>query len=255
MMVCRDYLWTGDKGYLESMWPHVVRAMAFTESLDRNGDDLPDHDTGLQTYDQWRMRGTPSYIASLWIGGLRAAVRIANDAGKTDEAKRWSGMLTEASANFDRLLFNGDYYRLWVDGDAHDDLCMTDQVSGEWFTHLIGLPSTISGPNLAKAVDTVFRNNFNPEFGVHNATAPKGGMDALALTNLQAGGLWSGIEFAFASFLMDHGRYTDGCEGRRGGPPAVSALGPAVEPHRVRRSLFPRHEQLDNLARRHGLQA
>ncbi len=30
------------------------------------------------------------------------------------------------------------------------------------------------------------------------------------MNNLQAGGVWSGIEFAFASFLMDHGRYADG---------------------------------------------
>jgi hypothetical protein len=29
-------------------------------------------------------------------------------------------------------------------------------------------------------------------------------------SNFQASGVWSGIEFAVASFLMDHGRYTDG---------------------------------------------
>ena len=88
MMVCRDYLWTGDTDYLAFMWPHVVRAMAFTQSLDTNGDGLPDRDTAVQTYDQWRMRGTPAYIASLWIGALRAAVHIARAANKPDEAKR-----------------------------------------------------------------------------------------------------------------------------------------------------------------------
>jgi hypothetical protein len=31
-----------------------------------------------------------------------------------------------------------------------------------------------------------------------------------AVKNLQAGGVWSGIEFAFASFLMDHGWYEEG---------------------------------------------
>lgn len=210
MMVCRDYLWTGDQDYLEFMWPHVVRAMAFTESLDTNGDGLPDRDTGLQTYDQWRMRGTPSYVGSLWIGGLRAAIRLATAAQKTDEARHWSALLAKASASFDRMLFNGQYYSLWVDGETRDELCMTDQISGEWFTHLIGLPTTLSEKNFAQAVNSIFSNNFNPEFGVHNATAPKDGGDALTLTNLQAGGVWSGIEFAFAAFLMDHGRYADG---------------------------------------------
>lgn len=210
MMVCRDYLWTGDREYLAAMWPHVVRAMAFTESLDTNGDGLPDRDTGLQTYDQWRMRGTPSYIASLWIGALRATVRMAQDAEKAGDAGRWRALLAKASASFDSLLFNGAYYSLWVDGKTRDELCMTDQVSGEWFSHLIGLPTTTSGQHLQQAIESVFRHNFNPEFGLHNATAPQRGAGLLALDNLQAGGVWSGIEFAFASLLMDHGRYADG---------------------------------------------
>jgi uncharacterized protein (DUF608 family) len=210
MMVCRDYLWTGDKNYLEFMWPYLVKAMAFTESLDTNGDGLPDHDTGLQTYDQWRMRGTPSYIGSLWIGGLRAAIRLAIGLGKAEEARRWSELLAKASASFDRMLFNGDYYSLWVDGATRDELCMSDQVSGEWFASLIGLPATLSKENFDRALESIFANNFNPEFGLHNATAPRGGPDALAMRNLQAGGVWSGIEFAFASFLMDQGRYSDG---------------------------------------------
>ncbi len=210
MMVCRDYLWTADRNYLASMWPHVVRAMAFTESLDTNGDSLPDRDTGLQSYDQWRMRGTPSYVASLWVGALRAAVRIARDLDRRNEAERWTAKLASASNSFDNLLFNGEYFSLWVDGKTRDELCMTDQISGEWFSHLIGLPSTTSSQNLSRAVDSIFKFNFNPEFGLHNATGPKGGPALLALNNLQAGGLWSGIEFAFASMLIDHGRYMDG---------------------------------------------
>jgi uncharacterized protein (DUF608 family) len=210
MMVCRDFLWTGDQGYLAFMWPYIVKAMAFTESLDTNNDGLPDRDTGLQTYDQWRMQGAPSYIASLWIGSLSAAIRLAADAQHPEEHKHWSDLLVKASANFDKLLFNGDYYSLWVDDTLRDELCMTDQISGEWFSHLIGLPTSISKDNLAKSVDSIFKNNFNPEFGVHNATAPRGGLGLLKITNLQAGGVWSGIEFAFASFLMDHGRYADG---------------------------------------------
>jgi uncharacterized protein (DUF608 family) len=212
MMVCRDYLWTGGRDYLAFMWPHVVRAIAFTQSLDSDGDGLPDRDTGFQTYDQWKMRGTPAYIASLWIGALSSAVVIAQAMGETEQATSWNATLSQASASFDRMLFNGDYYSLWVDGKARDELCMTDQISGEWFTHLIGLPSTVSKENLQRAMASVFRNNFNREFGVHNATAPRRGPDLLTLNNLQAGGVWSGIEFAFASLLIDHGHYTDGVQ-------------------------------------------
>ncbi len=210
MMACRDYLWTGDKDYLAELYPHLVKAMDYINSLDSDGDGLPDQKTGLQTYDQWGMRGAPSYIASLWIGSLKAAIRMARDLGKTSDEKRWQATLDKASASFDRLLFNGDYYSLWVDGATRDEICMTDQISGEWFSHLMGLPTTISEKNLAKAVAAILKNNFSPEIGVGNATAPKGGRDLAAVNNHQAGGVWSGIEFAFASFLMDHGWYAEG---------------------------------------------
>lgn len=210
MMVCRDYLWTGDRAYLKNMWPHVEKAMAFTASLDTNGDGLPDRDTAVQTYDQWRMRGTPAYIASLWLGALRAGAYLADELGSTSDAKSWKDLLERASANFDHTLFNGTYYSLWVDGAQRDELCMTDQISGEWFTQMIGLPTTISQQNLDTAIGKIFESNFNAEFGLHNATAPKRGSSLLALNNLQAGGFWSGIEFAFASFLMGRGRYGDG---------------------------------------------
>jgi uncharacterized protein (DUF608 family) len=210
MMVCRDYLWTGDSDYLAALWPSVLKAMEYTASLDSDGDGLPDKDCGFQTYDQWGLRGAPSYIGSLWIGALRAAIRLARDLARTEDAQRWQILLDKASASFDRLLFNGEYYSLWVDGSLRDEICMSDQISGEWFSHLMGLPTTISEKNLARAVDSIWKHNFSPETGLRNATAPKGGLDGPATDNLQAGGVWSGIEFAFASFLMDHGRYEDG---------------------------------------------
>jgi uncharacterized protein (DUF608 family) len=210
MMVCRDYLWTGDKQYLTDLWPHVVRAMAFTESLDTNGDGLPDRDTGLQTYDAWGMRGSPSYISSLWIGALRAAARMAEETGHTAAANRWKTLLSKASASYDAMLFNGEYYSLWVDGKTRDELCMTDQTSGEWFSHLIGLPMTTSRENFNRAVDAVLRHNFSPEYGLRNATAPRGGLGLLAVANGQASATWTGIEFAFASLLIDHGHYEQG---------------------------------------------
>jgi len=144
---------------------HVVKAMAFTASLDTDGDELPDRDTAVQTYDQWRMRGTPAYIASLWLGALRAAVHLADELGKASEARNWKALLEQASANFDRKLFNGEYYSLWVDGALRDELCMTDQVSGEWFTQMIGLPATISPENLSAAIKTSMRTTLIRSLG------------------------------------------------------------------------------------------
>lgn len=212
MMVYRDYLWTGDKSYIESMWPHVPKAMSFTGTLDGDGDGLPDHDCSFQTYDQWGMRGSPSYISSLWIGALKAAIQLANAMDQAGMAAQWQAILSRASASFDKLLFNGSYYSLWVDGKERDETRMSDQISGEWFGHLIGLPSTISAQNMAAAVDSIWKYNFSAETGLRNATVPDDKRYFLMLDNLQAGGVWSGIEYAFASYLMDHDRYQDGAD-------------------------------------------
>ena len=212
MMVYRDYLWTGDKSYLAYMWPHVVKAMHYTGSLDTNGDGLPDKHTSFQTYDQWGLRGSPSYICSLWIGALQAAIEIAEAMNQPGDAALWRTTLARASDSFDRLLFNGQYYSLWVDGNKRDEVCMADQISGEWFSHLIGLPTAISPGHLESALSSIWQYNFNPETGLRNATVPRGKRNLLILDNLQAGGVWSGIEYAFASFMMDHGHYADGAE-------------------------------------------
>jgi uncharacterized protein (DUF608 family) len=212
MMVYRDYLWTGDKQYLMDMWPHVVKAMQYTGSLDTNGDGLPDKNTGYQTFDQWGLRGSPSYVCSLWIGALQAAVEIALALNHRQNAAPWKQTLAKAAESFDRMLFNGQYYSLWVDGGQRDEVCMAYQIAGQWFNHLIGLPAATSRAQLETAMGSIFKYNFNPETGLRNASVPHGKRNFLILDNLQAGGVWSGIEYAFASFMMDQGRYADGVE-------------------------------------------
>lgn len=212
MTTYRDYLWTADHEYLADMWPHVVKAMDYTNSLDTNGDGLPDKGTSLQTYDVWGLRGAPSYVASIWIGALQAATQIAEALNHPQQAEKWKTILAKASKSFDRLLFNGEYYDLWVDGAKRDDVCMAAQITGQWFSHLIGLPTTISQAHLDSAMHSVWKYNFNPQIGLRNASVPHGKRHLLILDNLQAGGVWSGIEYAFASSLIDNGHYADGAE-------------------------------------------
>ena len=143
MLVCRDYLWTGDLEYLKKLWPAVVKAMRSTAQLDGDGDGLPDHDTRLNTYDVWNFYGTPSYIASLWLGALRAAVRLAHDLGEEKLEAEWRATHAKAAEAFDRKLWNGEYYSLWVDGDRRDECCMLDQLSGEGFGNLVGIGTSL----------------------------------------------------------------------------------------------------------------
>lgn len=206
LLACRDWLWTGDREQLAALWPHVQRAMANTALLDRDGDGLPDHDTRRNTYDQWNFFGTPSYIASLWLAALRAAVRIAEDLGEPAAASEWQATLARGVASFERKLWNGDYYSLWVDGAERDECCMSDQLSGEWFTHLVGLGHSLPRERIVAALEAVARHNFRPDDGLLNATYPAGAPRRLSTwRNFQAMAPWTGIEYAIGSMLLDFG--------------------------------------------------
>ena len=211
LLVCRDYLWTGDRAYLKRLWPHIVRAMENTAELDGDGDGLPDRDTKRNTYDAWNFSGTPSYIASLWLSALLAATRIAEDLGQRKRAAKWKSLLKKGVASFEKKLWNGEYYSLWVDGKARDECCMTDQIDGEWFTHLVGLGHALPRERILAALRAVMRYNFSPEDGLRNATYPPKAKRVLATwQNLQAAAPWTGIEYAIASMMFDFGLVAEG---------------------------------------------
>jgi uncharacterized protein (DUF608 family) len=211
LLVCRDYLWTGDRAFLERMWPHVERAMENTARLDGDGDGLPDRDTRRNTYDAWDFSGTPAYIASLWIAALRAAARMAGDLGLAGQADRWRREGEKAAAAFERKLWNGRYYSLWVDGATRDECCMSDQVDGEWFTSLIGLGLSLPRERLLAALRAIMRHNFRAEDGLINASYPPGRSPRVSTyMNLQASAPWTGIEYAMASMMIDLGLTAEG---------------------------------------------
>jgi len=211
MLVCRDYLWTGNKDYVRRLWPNVVRAMANTALLDADGDGLPDHDTRRNTYDAWDFEGTPSYIASLWLGALRAGIRMAVDLGEAEIAAQWSEILDKGTKAFESRLWNGEYYSLWNSGEARDECCMSDQLSGEWFTSLMGIGHSLPNERITAALKAVVKYNFSPDKGLMNATYPEGRPARFATyRNGQASANWTGIEYAIASMMMDFGLYSEG---------------------------------------------
>ena len=211
LLVCRDWLWTADRGYLRRLWPNIVRALDNIGRLDADGDGLPDHDTRRNTYDCWNFFGTPSYIAGLYLAALKAGIRLAGDLHEPGQAQKWRRELARGVASFDRKLFNGEYYSLWVDGKTRDECCMTDQVDGDWFAELIGLGGCLPAERVRAALAAVFRYNYRPEEGLLNATYPPGRRRrAATYRNVQASSPWTGIEYAIASMMMEFGMFAQG---------------------------------------------
>jgi uncharacterized protein (DUF608 family) len=206
LLVCRDYLWTGDIGYVHRLWPSIVKAMDSIAQLDSDGDGLPDTETGSNTYDAWHFRGTPSYISSLWLAALMAASRLAEDLGEWELQAKWQAILAAGQQSFRQKLWNGEYFSLWVEDDTRDECCMADQLDGQWFAQLIGLGDFLPRTQIRDALMAVLKYNYHPETGLINAVYPKTAKPTLYThRNVQAEANWSGIEFAFASALLEYG--------------------------------------------------
>jgi len=210
LMVCRDYLYTGDKGYVERLWVPVQKAMDSIAQLDSDGDGLPDTDTTRNTYDAWNFSGTPAYISFLWLSALKAAIKIATVMGDGDRKKQWQELLEKGLASVEARLWNGEYYDLWRRDDENgsfvDGSLMTDQISGEWFLRMAGIGGNLSDERVRKVLQTIFDNNYDDNYGLVNATCPEGRAASLDThENCQATTIWTGIGYTIASLAMSVG--------------------------------------------------
>lgn len=207
LMVLRDYLFTGDRSYLVSLWENVKKAMDSIEKLDTDGDGLPDYDTKRNTYDAWNFSGIPTYISVLWLAALKAAALIADRVGERSRSDKWNGILEKGKKSLDEKLWNGEYYNLWRNSTETDESLMTDQLDGEWFLRMMGLTGNIPDERVGRVVDCIFRNNFDVEQGLKNATVPENRKTTIhTYKNCQAEAVWTGIDYAFSALALSVGR-------------------------------------------------
>ena len=206
LMVLRDYLFTGDRDYLLSLWDNVKKAMDSSKKLDSDGDGLPDSDTKRNTYDAWNFSGTPVYIDVLWLAALKAAAVIADKVGDKERFDQWNNILFYGKKSLEEKLWNGEYYNLWKNNDVTDESLMTDQLDGEWFLRMIGLDGNLPDERVRSVIEFIFRNNFDNEQGLVNATVPENRWTSIdTYNNCQTIAVWTGIGYAFAALALSVG--------------------------------------------------
>lgn len=206
LMVLRDYLFTGDKDYLLSLWDNVKRAMDSIEKIDTDGDGLPDYDTKCNTYDAWNFSGASAYISILWLAALKTAKVIAEKFGDDECFTKWNDILEKGKDSLEEKLWNGEYYNLWINGNETDESLMTDQLDGEWFLRMIGMKGNLPDERIRQVIDFIFNKNFDKEQGLVNATVPESKKTTIhTYKNCQAGAVWTGIGYSFSALALSVG--------------------------------------------------
>lgn len=209
LMVWRDYLWTGDRKYLDEMWPHVHAAMEHNRALDRNGDFICDNHGIDQTYDGWEFEGASIYVGLINSAGFKAASEMALLQGENDLARQYESLASIGAASLDRLLWNGEYYDLFYDitTGARDKCCMSDQMNGAWYAKVLELGEFLPDERVKSSLSSIYKYN-RGEDCVNNGHWKENAPDHGG----QWTSVWSGTEYMLASHMIYEGMTEQGME-------------------------------------------
>ena len=214
----RAYFWSGDRAFLEQIWPSAKKALEYVlRERDRNGDGMPDMEGVMCSYDNFPMYGVASFVAAQWLAALDLAVKAANVMGDSESARRYAKLLENGRKVFEQRLWNGRYYRLCNDkGGANgtvDEGCLTDQLLGQWAAHLAGSGHLFNPQHIRRALQHVIKVNYHADQGVRNCSWPgdrflhEVGKDTWVD---QANTCWTGTELALAGLLIMEGLVDEG---------------------------------------------
>ena len=217
-LVLRDFFWTGDREYLEQMWPSVTRGIDYILTRrDEDGDRMPDMDGIMCSYDNFPMYGLASYIQSQWLAAMASVSRASEIIGDRETKKLADAILEKGTRLMDEKLWNGQYYMLSNDYRGvrgEDDGVLTDQLVGQWVAHQSGLGYLVKPERVKSALSSIMEHSFIEDFGLRNCSWPATpDLFPIHESDLwvdQANTCWTGVELAFASLLLYEGMVEEG---------------------------------------------
>ncbi|MBW4509351.1 MAG: bile acid beta-glucosidase [Scytonematopsis contorta HA4267-MV1] len=228
LQVYRDFLLTGgdDVEFLASCWDSIVETLNYLKTFDIDGDGIPENSGAPdQTFDDWRLLGVSAYCGGLWLAALYAAIAIIDvliTHNKTPEDAQekaqellqqksiYEGWLQQSLSVYEAKLWNGQYYRL--DSESNSDVVMADQLCGQFYARLLGLPDIVPNERTLSALRTVYDACFlkfhDGKFGAANGLRPDGSPENPKATHPLE--VWTGINFGIAAFLVVMGMKEEG---------------------------------------------
>jgi non-lysosomal glucosylceramidase len=196
-----------DLRFLADCWPAAVQALRYLKTFDANDDGLPDNGGAPdQTFDDWPLKGVSAYCGALWIAALEAALAMAQQLqlamglDTSSEQRQFSGWLEQSRANFDPLLWNGEYYN--IDAESGTPVVMADQLCGDFYARLLNLPPVVADERARSSLKAVkeacFEGFRGGSLGVANGLRRDGTpLDPNGTHPLE---VWTGINFGLAAY-------------------------------------------------------
>ncbi|MGB7444590.1 MAG: GH116 family glycosyl hydrolase [Coleofasciculaceae cyanobacterium] len=225
LQVYRDFVLTGatDIEFLWECWSAIVRTLAYLKTFDQDEDGIPENSGAPdQTFDDWQLKGISAYCGGLWLAALEAAIAVgkilvdnyppASSLVETPDLESIQATISlygkwveQAKLIYQEKLWNGQYYRL--DSESGSDVVMADQLCGQFYARLLGLPDIVPGECSQSALKTVYEACFlkfeGGKLGAANGMKPDGRRENPDATHPLE--VWTGINFGLAAFLIQSG--------------------------------------------------
>jgi uncharacterized protein (DUF608 family) len=219
ILVLRDFFWTNDREYLQELYPSIKKAIDYIlEHRSFNGDEIPIMRGIESSYDNFPMYGYSAYIVSQWLCVMASAAQAAEVMGDLEAKAKYEAILERTRTRMEQKLWNGNYYRLYNDDDNsggkgdRSEACLTDQIVGQWMAHTSGLGRLLGKENIDTALQSILHASYKPGFGLRNCSWPGAKYWNDIAPDIwvdQGNTCWSGVELAFASFLLYEGFYNE----------------------------------------------
>ncbi|MGB9717886.1 MAG: GH116 family glycosyl-hydrolase [Thermoproteota archaeon] len=228
MKLYREWKLSGDEEFLRMLWPNAKKALEYAwKTWDKDCDGLMEGEQH-NTYDI-EFYGPNPMVTSLYLGALRAAEEMAKRLGDSESAEKYREVFEKGRANFSKLLWNGEYFVQRFQGNPNiryqfGEGCLSDQLLGQWFSHVVGLGYLLPEEQVKSALMAVFRYNWkesllehencqrtyalNDESGLVLCSWPKGGKPNYPFPYCDE--VWTGIEYQVAAHLIYEGFVNEG---------------------------------------------
>ncbi len=228
----REALNAPDDTFLKAYWPGVKRAVEYLIGRDAaTSNGTPD---GTLSDDQWNtydnaIHGVNTFIGSYYLAALRAGEEMAKKVGDAAAADHFHSVFEKGQKKLVELCWNGEYFEQNLPdymkrAGEYGPGCLSDQLIGQWWAHQLGLGYVLPKEMVVKALKSVFKYNWLPDFSnfQHNWRKFAGGNDkGLLICSWPRGGrpantipyvdeVWTGVEYQVAAHMLYEGLMEEG---------------------------------------------
>jgi non-lysosomal glucosylceramidase len=187
-----DWKLSGDRAWLQSMWPRIRKSIAFAWVKGGWDPARSGVATGVQnnTYDV-AFFGPNPLCEIYYLGALRAGAEMALAVGDTASAELYTAIREQGRHWTEANLFNAEFFIQQIRGYALDQIhpslqigatgmnpedpqfqvgkgCLIDQLLGQYLAHVANLGFLVSPERVQKTLASIYRYNHKRSLAEHN---------------------------------------------------------------------------------------